>query len=335
MQSPSPFGSFPDTRLRRLRRWAWSRSMVQETQLTPANLIWPIFIQEGTATAEPIASMPGVERVSVDLAVARAARAVDLGIACVAIFPVTPMGFKSEDGRHALDPNNLICRATKAIRDRCGDSIGVVCDVALDPYTTHGHDGVVIDNDVANDVTVEILCGQAINQARAGCTVMAPSDMMDGRVGRIRKALDGEGFTQVAIMSYAAKYASAFYGPFRDAVGSAQNLGGATKKTYQMDPSNTDEALREAALDIAEGADIVMVKPGMPYLDIVRRLHDHFPLPVAVYQVSGEYAMLKVAGQSGLLDERAAVLESMIAFRRAGACSILTYFAKDIAQWLQ
>jgi porphobilinogen synthase len=206
--------------------------------------------------------------------------------------------------------------------------------VALDPYTTHGHDGIVIDNDVANDVTVDTLCGQAINQARAGCSVIAPSDMMDGRVGRIRKALDAEGYSQVAIMSYSAKYASAFYGPFRDAVGSAKNLGGATKKTYQMDPANTDEALREAAFDLDEGADILMVKPGMPYLDIVRRLRDHFPVPIAVYQVSGEYTMLKLAAQAGALDERTVVLESMIAFRRAGACSILTYFAKQVAQWL-
>jgi porphobilinogen synthase len=284
---------------------------------------------------EPISSMPGVDRVSLDLAVDQAVQAVDLGIACVAIFPVTPTSLKTEDGRHALDPDNLICRTTKAIRDRCGEKLGIVCDVALDPYTTHGHDGVLIDNDVANDVTVEILCGQAINQARAGCSVIAPSDMMDGRIGRIRQALDAEGFTHVAIMSYAAKYASAFYGPFRDAVGSAKNLGGATKKTYQMDPSNSDEALREVALDIDEGADIVMVKPGMPYLDIVRRLRDHFPIPIAVYQVSGEYAMLKMAAQAGALDEQAVVLESMIAFRRAGACSILTYFAKQVAHWLQ
>jgi porphobilinogen synthase len=309
--------------------------MVQETHLTPANLIWPIFVQEGTATVQPIASMPGVERVSIDLAVAHAEQAKDLGIACVAIFPVTPMALKSDDGRHSLDPDNLICQTIKAIRDRCGDSVGIVCDVALDPYTTHGHDGVVVDNDVANDLTVEILCGQAINQARAGCTVIAPSDMMDGRVGRIRAALDAEGFSNVAIMSYAAKYASAFYGPFRDAVGSAKNLGGATKKTYQMDPANTTEALREVAFDIDEGADIVMVKPGMPYLDIVQRLHDTFPIPIAVYQVSGEYAMLKLASQAGALDERAVVMESMIAFRRAGACSILTYFAKQVAQWLQ
>lgn len=309
--------------------------MVQETQLAPSHLIWPIFVKEGAASVEPILSMPGVERVSIDIAVQQAAQAVDLGISCIAIFPVTPPALKSDDGRHALDPDNLICRTTQAVRERCGDALGIVCDVALDPYTTHGHDGILVDNDVANDPTVDILCGQAINQARAGCSVIAPSDMMDGRIGRIRKALDAEGFAQVAIMSYAAKYASAFYGPFRDAVGSAKNLGGATKKTYQMDPANSDEALRETAFDIDEGADIVMVKPGMPYLDIVRRLNDHFPVPIAVYQVSGEYAMLKMAAQAGVLDERTAVLESMMAFRRAGACGILTYFAKQVAQWLQ
>jgi porphobilinogen synthase len=279
--------------------------------------------------------MPGVDRVSVDVAVECAAQAVELGISCLAIFPVTPSELKSDDGRHALDPSNLICRTTRAIRDACGDALGIVCDVALDPYTSHGHDGVIIDHDVANDATVEILCGQALNQARAGCTVIAPSDMMDGRIGRIRQALDSEGFAHVAIMSYAAKYASAFYGPFRDAVGSAKNLGGASKKTYQMDPANSDESLREAAFDIDEGADIIMVKPGMPYLDIIRRLHDHFPVPIAAYQVSGEYAMIKLAAQSGSLDERAAVLESMLAFRRAGASCILTYFAKQVAEWLQ
>jgi porphobilinogen synthase len=309
--------------------------MVQETRLHPSNLIWPIFVKDGKGVREPIATMPGVERVSIDVAVECATQAVALGISCMAIFPVTPSELKSDDGRHALDPNNLICRATAAIRDSCGDAIGIVCDVALDPYTTHGHDGVIIDQDIANDATVEILCGQALNQARAGCTVIAPSDMMDGRIGRIRQALDNDGFSHVAMMSYAAKYASAFYGPFRDAVGSAKNLGGASKKTYQMDPANSNESLREAAFDIEEGADIIMVKPGMPYLDIIRRLHDHFPIPIAAYQVSGEYAMIKLAAQSGSLDERAAVLESMLAFRRAGASCILTYFAKQVAEWLQ
>ncbi len=331
----SHFGSYPTSRLRRLRRWDWARRMVQETQLTPANLIWPMFVIDGHQARQPIATMPGVERVSIDLAVEAAQRAVELGISAVAIFPVTPTEWKSEDGRHALDAENLICRATQAIRAGCGDQLGIVCDVALDPYTSHGHDGLVIDNYVANDETVAILCDQAINQAAAGATVIAPSDMMDGRIGRIRTALDDAGFQQVAIMSYAAKYASAFYGPFRDAVGSAKNLGGASKKTYQMDPANSEESLREVALDIEEGADVVMVKPGMPYLDIVRRLRDTFAIPVAVYQVSGEYAMLKFAADAGALDERAVVLESMIAFRRAGASCILTYFAPQVAEWLK
>jgi len=327
-------GSYPSTRLRRLRRWEWSRRMVQEAHLTPSHLIWPIFVVEGSSVREPIASMPGVERLSIDLAVSSAKQAAKLGLSAIAIFPVTPPALKSDDGRHALDPENLICRATRAIRDACGDELGIVCDVALDPYTSHGHDGILIDNYVANDQTVEILCQQAIHQARAGSTVIAPSDMMDGRIGRIRTALDAEGFDHVAIMSYAAKYASAFYGPFRDAVGSAKNLGGASKKTYQMDPANSDEAIREVAMDIEEGADLVMVKPGMPYLDIVRRLHDSFSVPIAVYQVSGEYAMLKCAAQSGAIDERSCVLESLLAFRRAGANCILTYFAKQAAEWL-
>jgi porphobilinogen synthase len=308
--------------------------MVQETQLTASHLIWPIFIIEGTHQTEPIRTMPGIERQSIDLAVQSALQAVELGISSIALFPVTPSHLKSDDGKHALSPDNLICRAARAIRDRCGDALGIVCDVALDPYTSHGHDGLVINDYVANDETVRVLCDQALNQARAGCSVIAPSDMMDGRIGRIRQALDGEGFHDVAIMSYAAKYASAFYGPFRDAVGSAKNLGGASKKTYQMDPANSDEAIREVAFDIEEGADIVMVKPGLPYLDIVRRLKDSFSLPIAVYQVSGEYAMLKFASQASALDERSCVLESMVAFRRAGASCILTYFAKQVAAWL-
>lgn len=308
--------------------------MVRETHLTPANLIWPIFVVDGNQHRVPIATMPGVERLSVDLAVNEAKRACELGISALAIFPVTPLEKKSPDGNHALDPNNLICRATRAIREQCGDSIGIVCDVALDPYTSHGHDGILIDDYVANDETVEILCQQAVNQAKAGCSVIAPSDMMDGRIGRIRDALDTEGFQHVAILSYAAKYASAYYGPFRDAVGSAKNLGKATKKTYQMDPANAMEAIREVELDIAEGADMIMVKPGQPYLDIVRLLSDRFSVPIAVYQVSGEYAMLKLAAQAGAIDERSCVLESMLAFRRAGATAILTYFAKQVAEWL-
>jgi porphobilinogen synthase len=309
--------------------------MVQETHIVPANLIWPIFVVDGENQRVPIATMPGVERISVDLAVVAAEQAAELGIGAIAIFPVTPPDKKTDDGSHALDSDNLICRATRAIAERTGGKIGIVCDVALDPYTTHGQDGLVIDGYVANDETVAVLCEQAVNQARAGATLIAPSDMMDGRIGVIRDSLDAHGYQHVGIMSYAAKYASAFYGPFRDAVGSAKNLASGDKKTYQMNPANSDEALREVALDIEEGADIVMVKPGMPYLDIVRRLKDHFSIPVAVYQVSGEYAMLKFAAQANALKEEAVVLESMIAFRRAGATAILTYFAKDVATWLK
>jgi porphobilinogen synthase len=317
-----------------MRQFEWLRQMVQETHLAPAHLIWPLFVIDGQQQTQPIATMPGVERMTIDLAVQRAAEAMALGIGAIAIFPVTPLDKKDDTGTHALDGGNLMCRATRAIRDRLGDGIGIVCDVALDPYTSHGHDGVLIDGVIANDETVEILCRQSVLQAAAGASIIAPSDMMDGRVGAIRAALDSAGYQRVAIMSYAAKYASAFYGPFRDAVGSAKNLGGASKKTYQMNPANTDEALREVALDIEEGADMVMVKPGMPYLDIVRRLRDTFSVPISVYQVSGEYAMLKHAALAGALNEREVVLESMLAFRRAGASAILTYFAHDVATWL-
>ncbi|MEI6524797.1 MAG: porphobilinogen synthase [Planctomycetota bacterium] len=329
------FGQFPRTRLRRMRRWDWIRDMVQETHLTASNLIWPIFVIEGRNRTEPIASMPGVERMSVDLAADAAAQAAELGIGAVAIFPVTPTAKKSDRGDEALVEGNLICTATRAIREKCQDALGIVCDVALDPYTSHGHDGIMVDNYIVNDETVEVLCKQAVLQAQAGATVIAPSDMMDGRVGAIRTALDQAGFEHVILMSYAAKYASAFYGPFRDAVGSAKNLGGASKKTYQMNPANSDEAIREVALDIQEGADILMVKPGMPYLDIVRRLHDNFSIPIAVYQVSGEYAMLRFAAQASALSEEDCVMESMLAFRRAGADAILTYFAPRVAEWLK
>ena len=329
------FGQFPRTRLRRMRRWDWIRDMVQETHLTASNLIWPIFVIEGRNRTEPIASMPGVERMSVDLAADAAAQAAELGIGAVAIFPVTPPTKKSDRGDEALVESNLICTATRAIREKCQDALGIVCDVALDPYTSHGHDGIMVDNYIVNDETVEVLCKQAVLQAHAGATVIAPSDMMDGRVGAIRTALDQAGFEHVILMSYAAKYASAFYGPFRDAVGSAKNLGGASKKTYQMNPANSDEAIREVALDIQEGADSVMVKPGMPYLDIVRRLHDNFSIPIAVYQVSGEYAMLRFAAQASALSEEDCVMESMLAFRRAGADAILTYFAPRVAEWLK
>jgi len=309
--------------------------MLRETHFSAANLIWPIIVIDGKNQRQPIASMPGVERLSIDLAVQATEQAASLGISSVAIFPVTPSEKKSEDGKQAYDPDNLICRATRAITERLGSSIGVVCDVALDPYTSHGHDGLLIDGYVANDETASVLCKQSINQAAAGATVIAPSDMMDGRIGAIRKALDGAGYQDVIIMSYAAKYASSFYGPFREAVGSASNLGKGDKKTYQMDPANTDEALREVALDLNEGADIVMVKPGMPYLDIIRRIHDAFQVPVAAYQVSGEYAMLKFASQHGAIQERECVLESLLAFRRAGATSVLSYYALQAAQWIK
>ena len=329
------FGSFPETRMRRNRRWPWLRDMLQETHFSASNLIWPIFVIDGKNQRQPIATMPGVERLSVDLAVIAAEQAVSLGIASIAIFPVTPPDKKSEDGKHAFDPDNLICRSTRAMAEKLGSSIGIVCDVALDPYTSHGHDGLLIDGYVDNDATTAMLCKQSINQAAAGATVIAPSDMMDGRIGAIRKALDESGHQDVIIMSYSAKYASSFYGPFRDAVGSASNLGKGDKKTYQMDPANTDEALREVAMDLSEGADIVMVKPGMPYLDIIRRIQDTFHVPVAAYQVSGEYAMLKFASQNGAIQERECVLESLLAFRRAGATSVLSYYALQAAQWLK
>jgi len=328
-------GSFPETRMRRNRRWPWLRDMLRETHFSASNLIWPIFVTEGQNQRQPISSMPGVDRISVDLAVRGAEQAAELGISSVAIFPVTPVEKKSEDAEHAFDPDNLICRTTRAITEKLGTGIGIVCDVALDPYTTHGHDGLFVDGYVLNDETTAVLCKQAINQAAAGATVIAPSDMMDGRIGAIRKALDNAGFIDVVIMSYAAKYASAFYGPFRDAVGSANSLGKGDKKIYQMDPANTDEALREVALDLREGADIVMVKPGMPYLDIIRRIHETFQVPVAAYQVSGEYAMLKFASQNGAIQERECVLESLLAFRRAGATSVLSYYALQAAQWLK
>jgi len=308
--------------------------MLRENNFDAKNLIWPIFVIDGVQQRQPIASMPGIDRMSIDLAVEAAEQAVSLGISAVALFPVTPAEKKSADGMHAIDPDNLMCRATRALSERVGSSIGIVCDVALDPYTTHGQDGLLVDGNVANDETIEVLCQQAIVQARAGASIIAPSDMMDGRIGAIRRSLDGAGYQEVAIMSYAAKYASSFYGPFREAVGSASSLGGGDKKTYQMDPANGDEALREVASDLSEGADIVMVKPGMPYLDIIRRIRDTFSCPVAAYQVSGEYAMLRFASQSGAISERECVLESLMCFRRAGASSVLSYYAFRAAKWL-
>lgn len=308
--------------------------MVRETQLTPANLIWPLFVCQGDGVEEPIASLPGVSRWSVDLLAARARDAVDAGIPCLALFPYTQPDRRSEDGAEALNPDNLMCRATAAIKDALGDAIGVLTDVALDPYTSHGQDGLIdAAGYVLNDETVEVLVGQSLNQARAGADIIAPSDMMDGRIGAIREALEIEGFGHVQIMSYAAKYASAFYGPFRDAVGSRGLLKG-DKKTYQMDPANVEEALREVEQDLAEGADSVMVKPGLPYLDVVRAVKDAFAVPVYAYQVSGEYAMIEAAAAAGAGDRDALVLETLLAFRRAGASGVLSYHALHAARLL-
>ena len=327
-------GSYPATRLRRTRASAWSRALHRETMLTPADLIWPLFVTSGTNTEEPIASLPGVSRWSVDLVVERAKEAVSLGIPCLALFPNTQPELRSEDGREALNPDNLMCRAIRAIKDACGDSIGVLTDVALDPYTSHGQDGLVdAAGYVLNDATVEVLVGQSLNQAAAGADVIAPSDMMDGRIGAIREALEGAGHANVQIMSYAAKYASAFYGPFRDAVGSRGLLKG-DKKTYQMDPANSEEALREVELDLFEGADSVMVKPGLPYLDIILKVKETFAVPVFAYQVSGEYAMIEAAVAAGAGERDALVIETLTAFKRAGCSGVLTYHAAHAARLL-
>ena len=328
-----PEPSFPFTRLRRNRRTDWSRRLVCEHSLSVDDLIWPVFVVEGTCQRIPVASMPGVIRYSVDLLVEEARRAAELGIPAIAIFPVTPQAQKTPDGEESRNSENLICRAMQAIREAL-IPVGIIADVALDPYTTHGHDGLVRDGYVVNDETLDALCQQAVNQANAGCDIIAPSDMMDGRVRSIRTALDAAGHLDVQIMAYSAKYASAFYGPFRDAVGSAKNLGGGDKRTYQMDPANSDEALREVAMDISEGADMVMVKPGMPYLDIVRRVKDAFGVPTFAYQVSGEYAMLAAAANNGWLNRDAAILESLLCFKRAGADGVLTYFAVEAARLL-
>ena len=314
--------TFPRTRPRRLRRAEFSRRLMRENRLTVDDLICPIFVCEGSNQREPIASMPGVERISLDLLARTARDYYALGIPAVALFPVTPPALKTADGREAFNPNGLAQRAIKTVKDAVPE-LGVITDVALDPFTTHGQDGVIdAQGYVLNDASLEVLVKQALSQARAGVDVVAPSDMMDGRVGALRDALEGAGFVNTQILAYSAKYASAFYGPFRDAVGSAPNLGKGGKKTYQMDPANTDEALREVALDIAEGADMVMVKPGLPYLDIVRRVKETFHMPTYVYQVSGEYAMLKAVALAGWLDERAVVLETLLAFKRAGASGI-------------
>ncbi len=326
--------SYPALRMRRSRATAWSRAMHRETTLSPADLIWPLFVTDGAGVEEPIASLPGVSRWSIDGIAARAKEAVALGIPCVALFPNTQAARRSEDGREALNPDNLMCRATRAIRDAVGGDIGVLTDVALDPYTSHGQDGLIdAAGYVLNDVTVEVLTGQSLNQAAAGADIIAPSDMMDGRIGAIRQALEGAGHVNVQIMSYAAKYASAFYGPFRDAVGSSGLLKG-DKQTYQMDPANSEEALREVALDIAEGADSVMVKPGLPYLDIVRRVKERFEVPVFAYQVSGEYAMIEAAAAAGAGERDALVLETLTSFKRAGCSGVLTYHAAHAARLL-
>ncbi len=326
-------GRFPATRMRRNRHDAWTRRLVAENRLSVDDLIWPIFVIEGTATTSDIASMPGVQRVTLDRLAGHVAPAARLGIPALALFPATPAEKKDPDGSESANPDNLICRATRLLK-REYPALGLIGDVALDPYTDHGHDGVLRDGTVANDESVAVLARQAVNQADAGIDVIAPSDMMDGRIGAIRAALDAAGHEHTRLMSYAAKYASAFYGPFRDALGSGAALRG-DKATYQMDPANGDEALREVELDLLEGADMVMVKPGMPYLDIVRRVHERFAVPTFAYQVSGEYAMLAGAIERGWLDRDRAIMESLLAFRRAGASGVLTYFAVEAARMLR
>ena len=320
-------------RPRRNRKTEWARRMVREHVLTTDDLIWPLFVTDGHNRRTAVASMPGVERLSVDQAVREAERAMKLEIPCIALFPYTEPSLRDEQGSEALNPDNLVCQSVRAIKKEFPD-IGVLCDVALDPFTSHGHDGLLQDGRILNDETVAVLVRQALVQAEAGCDIIAPSDMMDGRVAAIRDGLDRAGYLDVQIMAYAAKYASAFYGPFRDAIGSAKTLTG-DKRTYQMDSANTDEALREVELDIAEGADIVMVKPGMPYLDVLRRVKDSFGMPTFAYQVSGEYAMIAAAGQNGWLDSERAMMESLIAFKRAGADGVLTYFAARAAEKLR
>jgi porphobilinogen synthase len=327
-----PIGRFPTTRMRRNRRDSWTRRLVAEHRLAVDDLIWPVFIAEGTATVAEVPSMPGVQRVTLDRLATHVEPAVRLAIPAIALFPATPAEKKDPEGRESGNPDNLICRAARLLKREFPD-LGLIGDVALDPYTDHGHDGVLRDGYVANDETLAVLVRQAVTQAEAGIDVIAPSDMMDGRVGAIRTALDSAGLIQTRLMSYAAKYASAFYGPFRDAVGSAGALKG-DKKTYQMDPANSDEALREVALDLVEGADMVMVKPGLPYLDIIRRVHERFGVPTFAYQVSGEYAMIMAAVERGWLDHDRAMLESLIAFKRAGCAGILTYFAPAAARLL-
>ena len=328
------FGGYPYTRMRRMRRDDFSRRLMRETNVTPDDLIYPVFVLEGENQREPVMSMPGVERMSIDLLVKEAKHIASLGVPAMAIFPVTPAEAKSEDAAEAYNPEGLAQRAVRAVKEAVPE-LGVITDVALDPFTTHGQDGLIdAEGYVLNDQTVEALVKQALSHAAAGADVVAPSDMMDGRIGEIRDALESEGHVHTRILAYSAKYASSYYGPFRDAVGSAANLGKGNKFTYQQDPANTDEALREVALDLNEGADMVMVKPGMPYLDIVRRVKDQFGVPTMVYQVSGEYAMHMAAIQNGWLDEKAVVMESLVCIKRAGADGVLTYFAKRAAEWM-
>jgi porphobilinogen synthase len=331
-QAPAGPG-FPATRMRRNRRADWSRRLVRETSLATDDLIWPIFLIEGMRARSPIASMPGVERLSIDLAVKAAEEAAALGLPAIALFPDTDPSLRDEEASEALNPGNLVCRAVRAIKEAVPE-IGIICDVALDPYTSHGHDGLLSGGEINNDRTVEVLTHQALVQAEAGCDVLAPSDMMDGRIGAIRAALEANGFSNTQLLAYAAKYASAFYGPFRDAVGSSSLLRG-DKLSYQMDPANSDEALREVALDIAEGADMVMVKPGLAYLDIVWRVKEAFKVPTFVYQTSGEYSMLMAAAERGWLDQERVIMESLVACKRAGADAVFTYFALDVAKRLK
>lgn len=331
-EQPSPSLDLA-VRMRRNRQNDWTRRMVRENTLTTDDLIWPLFIMDGDNKRAAVPSMPGVERLTVDQAVREAVRAAELKIPCLALFPYTDPKLRDETGSEALNSDNLVCRTLRAIKKEV-PHIGLLADVALDPFTSHGHDGLLKDGVILNDETVAVLVKQALVQAEAGCDIIAPSDMMDGRVAAIRKGLDAAGFTNVSIMSYAAKYASVFYGPFRDAVGSSKTLTG-DKRTYQMDPANTDEAIREVALDVAEGADMLMVKPGMPYLDIIRRVKDTFAMPTYAYQVSGEYAMIQAAAQNGWLDGERAMWESLMAFKRAGADGMLTYFAPTVAEKLR
>jgi porphobilinogen synthase len=331
--APTAHGQYPRVRMRRNRADEWTRRLVAENRLTVEDLVWPVFVHD-SSDRETVPSMPGVQRLSIAALVDEVGAAASLGIPAVALFPVIPAARKTETAEEAWNPDNLCIRAVRAVKQAVPE-VGVICDVALDPYTSHGHDGLLREGRILNDETIDVLCRQALAQAAAGVDIVAPSDMMDGRVGRLRDVLDAAGYQQVRILAYSAKYASAFYGPFRDAVGSKSALGQGDKRTYQMDPANSDEALRECALDIAEGADMIMVKPGMPYLDIVRRVKDAFSMPTLVYQVSGEYAMLKAAAGNGWLDGERAMMESLLAFKRAGADGILTYFAVDAAKRLK